>query len=269
MINRIVRIAIYFLLPLAIGLSAWLFLVGPQENVAQTLTLTAPVFVQSARAEGDTTLAGIVNEAGIAGYFQTTGPITINNELRTAFRTIEDETSTYIIGSLTVPGYPESYDVHAYVNSNGWIMTYYLKGDPAGKIIDWAHYRASNKTSIQTVLENVAAIVAGAAGKPYTGLSYYDFRNGSANRMMLIAEDMANGSTFTVQLPSSFTYFERSWSIWGQDVYLDGVRVWDGSGQLSAGSLAASQLLPDTPHTIEITYYSDAVGGLALVYQEP
>lgn len=269
MIKRLIRTAVFLMLPLAIGLSIWLFLGGSEEQTAHTLMLSAPVFVQSAHAEDDTALAGIINEAGIAGYFQTTGPIAINNELRAAFRTIEDETATYIIGSVAVPGYPESYDVHAYVNNNGWIMTYYLKSDPAGKIIDWVHYRASNKTSIQTVLENVSAIVAGAAGKPYTGLTYYDFRNVSANRMMLIAEDMANGSTFTVQLPSSFTYYERSWSIFGHDVYLDGVRVWDGNGNLNAGSLAASQLLPDIPHTIEITLYSDAVGGLAFIYQEP
>jgi hypothetical protein len=91
--------------------------------------------------------------------------------------------------------------------------------------------------------------------------------------MMLIAEDPANGGDFTVQLPPSFTYYERSWSIkniYGGYLLLNGVKVVgsDGYSALASGYLAASQLLPNITHTITI-YGNDDFGGLALIYQVP
>ena len=56
-------------------------------------------------------------------------------------------------GSAPVGTYHESQDVHVYVNKDGWIMGYYLAGDPAGKAFDWMTYHDSGRTNVTTKLE--------------------------------------------------------------------------------------------------------------------
>jgi hypothetical protein len=65
--------------------------------------------------------------------------ITINS-VASLFRTIEVSTTDYIIGSIPVPNYPETEDAHAYIHKDGWMLAYYLKVDPVGKIVDWQSY---------------------------------------------------------------------------------------------------------------------------------
>ena len=77
---------------------------------------------------------------------------------------------------------------------------------------------------------------------------------------MLIAE-AGNDESFTIQVPSDFTFYELSWSCYGSGAYLK------LDGQLLGreyGAISASQLLPDTPHTVIQQLY----GGLALVYRK-
>lgn len=271
--NRpISRLLFAFVLAVVL-LSAGFFLRGRgSQQGAFTLDLVPPGFVQTAHAEADATLAGIMDEAGIAGYYQTDGAITITPALRDVFRTVESETSTYIVGSVPVPSTPESYDVHVYVHTDGWIMIYYLDTDPVGKIIDWNVY-TSSAPSIVTVFESVAPIVAGAAGKPYNSLNYYDFRYPNANQMTLIAEDNAAEDDFIVQLPSSYTYFEYSWSAYSItnadcEWRLDDARINYSSGW-RAGLISAGLMLPNVDHTVEIDSFHYCEGGLALVYRVP
>lgn len=242
---------------------------GQENNI---FSLEPPAFVSVARAETKEISSFLDDEAGISGYFQATGPIEITDDVRSAFRTIEVETTDYIIGSVAVTDYPESEDVHVYVHVDGWILAYYLADDPAAKIFDWYDYANNGGTEINTKFEKVVAIVASLAGVPFPGLTYYDFRFPNATQLMLIAENEANGNDFTVNLPSSFTVYERSWGLRNTDGYngsnwvLDGIVV--GSvcnGCVGQGLLTAAQLLPDATHTIGIDDY----GGLALIYREP
>ena len=114
-------------------------------------------------------------------------------------------------------------------------------------------------------------MVASEAGVPFTSAIYYDFRYPNANRLMLIAETWEDGNDFTVKLPSSFVYYERSWGLfgtdwWGGNWVLDGMEVGRVcSGCTGQGALTAAQLLPDITHTIAVNHH----GGLALIYRVP
>ncbi|MFZ1471688.1 MAG: hypothetical protein WAV79_02065, partial [Anaerolineae bacterium] len=112
-------------------------------------------------------------------------------------------------------------------------------------------------------------------GVSYPGATYYDFRFPNANRLLLAAEDNRNGSQFQVNLPGSYAYYERSWSLrraGEQDAHLklDGVEIAATAGYAD-GTLTASQLLPDRYHTFEVWAYYDQLSyaGLALVYRVP
>nr|MBA3534068.1 hypothetical protein [Ardenticatenales bacterium] len=209
-------------------------------------------------------------------------------QVRAAFRTIEAETTNYIIGSVALPGYAESEDVHVYVHKDGWFLAYYLKADPVAKIFDWITYSAT-PGPIPTKLENALTLVTAQVGIPFTTATYYDFRYPNSSRMMLIAEsNLVERSTdsFEVNLPSNFTYDERSWSLgfYGEGccgdrsyLYLANTligqtdRVNNGIWAPDMyGTLTSAQLLPSTIHNFKVeTEYGFGYSGLALIYRVP
>lgn len=240
--------------------------------------LSAPPFVGVANAAADNqALDTIQNEAGISAYFQSTTPVTISS-VRSVFRTIEIETNDYILGSVDLANYPEDYAPHVYVHSDGWFLAYYSNTDPAAKIVDLNAYTASSDTVISTKLENVLAIVAGAAGVGIPGITHYDFRYPNATTMMIILErDQGTGNDyFTINIPSSFGVAERSWVLYTGGSYNNGSLTLNTttlhSGNSSTnhhyGSISAAQMPPSTTHTITVGTDSTDVGGIVLVYTE-
>lgn len=213
----------------------------------------------------------IDKEAGISAYFKANSSVSLAS-IRDVYRTIETETEKYIIGSVPVTGYPESEDVHVYVHVDGWFLAYYLASDPVAKIIDWKDY-SNNRASISTKFENILGVVASEAGVPFPGASFYDFRYPKATHLLLVAEALDDtGNTFTIKLPSTFAYFERSWSLYNTGDYgnfsLNDEKIYDACYRCNGpfyGILSASQLLPDQTHTVSV----DDLGGLAIVYQVP
>jgi hypothetical protein len=279
---------------------------GPSApaNANTVLPLHPPPFVSIANAEPALARTSIESEAGISAYFKTAASISLS-DVRDAFRTIEVETADYIIGSVPVANYPESEDVHVYVHKDGWILAYYLAADPAAKTIDWRKYHDSSRTNFTTKLESTIAVMASEAGFAFNyNATYYDFRYPNATHLMLIGEWVYDnyygyGATdsFEVKLPSSLTYYERSWSLgrWVESTSsgaatdiaqykLDGATIKSYTGmppvlvwQTTQGTLTVAQLLPDQFHTIEVRaqghpgYWNGAYayGGLALVYKVP
>ena len=244
------------------------------------LALERPAFVDAANA-ADIGVASISSEAGMSAYFKASTTISLS-AVRSAFRTIETETTDYIIGSVPVANYPESEDVHVYVHTGGWVLAYYLAADPVGKIFDWRVYHNTGRTTITTKLENTLAVIAGHAGVAFSSGTHYDFRYPNATHMMLIVEWFYGGypgsDSCQVNVPGSFAYYERSWSLCSEvsSTYkLDDATIASVSGSMATaqGVLTAVQLLPDLFHTIEVlpgnygSYYSYA--GLALVYRVP
>ena len=256
-----------------------------QASTNTTFNLQAPQFVGVAQAEADSVASFMEDEAGISCYFEASTSITLS-DVRDAFRTIEVDTTNYIIGSVAVTNYPDSEDVHVYVHTDGWIVAYYLAADPVGKIFDWRIYHDAGRTTITTKLENTLILMATEAGVAFPGGTYYDFRYPNATNLMLIAEWVqASGSggvdSFEVNLPGTFVYDERSWSLGseyfsGADYRLNGVLIYAGTGNdwsTAQGTLLATQLLPDQYHNIELTQtgYTTFYGyaGLGLIYREP
>lgn len=228
------------------------------------LRLQPPALVTTAYADTGNIGARLDEEAGISAYFNAAQPITLSR-VRSQFRTIETETTDYILGSVPVPNYVEHFDAHVYVHKSGWILAYYLRPDPVSKIID---VKARSITT--TKLANVVTAVGGAAGVPVLEVSHYDFRYPNATHMMLVAEDNANGNEFTIQVPSSFAYFERGWATQNSccDYFtVDGANKPNQSwgGESPHGIINAAQLLPDTVHTIT----TDPWGVLVVVYRVP
>jgi hypothetical protein len=237
------------------------------------LPLSRPPFLDVAHAqEGQDAVldigAKLDAEAGISAYYKSTVPIDLNTA-KTAFRTIEIQTSDYIVGSVAITGYLEHYDAHVYVHKDGWMLAYYLRPDPVGKILD-VKAQSINSTKLKSAL----AAVAGAAGAPFTTESYYDFRYPNATHMLLVSEDEANGNDFNIQLPSSYGYYERSWGLTGEGSYgysyfkLNGADLtpsfWgDFTGY---GVITAGQMVSDVQHHIMI---NNRYGVLALVYSVP
>lgn len=241
------------------------------------LVLTPPSFVAVAQAQ-EAVDGFPQDEAGISAYFRAPFSITIAS-VRPAFRTVEYEDSNYIIGSVAVPDYPESEDVHVYVHRDGWFLAYYLAGDSSGKIIDWRLYHNTGHTALSTKLESALSVVALPVGVTPSGISFYDFRYPNANRLIMIADWTDDTDTFQVNLPSDFGYFERSWSFGTSQhtakLKLNGQQLVEAccGWQTRQGTLTALQLPPAQSHTFEVIdhYYSGtaAFGGLVLIYRVP
>jgi len=249
------------------------------------IALKAPSFVRVANAQEGagaqdapeaTPMGFPQDEAGISAYFKSASPINLAN-VRSVFRVIEAETADYIIGSVPVPDWWESYDVHLYVHRTGWFLAYYLNTDVAGKIIDWKRYTG---TSVPTKLETVLAIAADAAGVPASSPSFYDFRYPNATNMMLVVEDTANGNEFSVIVPSSHAYYSRSWSLvsdvcgtgYSSSLTLDGavLKTHNRGYNASEDGISASKLLPDALHSVVVSAGCGwANGALVLLYRVP
>jgi len=247
-----------------------MFMLGIRQAELSSLEglfpLIVPPFIVSAQGTTSSIGAKLDAEAGISAWYKAPGGINLG-QVRSAFRTIETENAQYIIGSVDVPEYAEHFDAHVYVHKDGWILAYYGKEAPVSKLVD---VKAS--TIDTTILETVVSLVASAGGAPFGDVTYYDFRCPNATNMLLVAEDTSDGNTFSIQLPSSYGYFERSWAIRSYCFYVDDTcspnKVYDAT--TAYGYLTASQLLPGTTHTITIqgtTYYN--YGVLVIVYRVP
>jgi len=252
--------------------------------------LQAPPFVGVARADAGAIASFLDDEAGIAAYAQTSGPIDLS-VVRNEFRTVERETAEYIIGSVGIPDYSEDHDPHVYVHTDGWVLAYYLNSETASYVIDLRHYDGVEMGT--TKLEDAIYEILSAIGIISFDTSYYDFRSPNATHIMLIAEAIYDdgNESFDVLLPSDFTYYDKSWTHAlhatngspDSALYLDDASISElqtSEWVFARDSLSTAQLPAGVPHTISVHLeesYSypygtndlgDAFCGLALVYQE-
>lgn len=259
---RVIALCLLFLLSLTYQADSM------TNTGSTTLQLDAPYFVRVARAESNASTTDIGTkldqEAGISAYYKSPDLITLSL-VRGQFRTIETETADYILGSVAVEDYPEHFDAHVYVHKDGWILAYYLKDTSVSKIVYTKTYNIGTSKLISAI-----AKVAAAAGVPFSDATYYDFRYPNATHMMFIYEDSANGNDFTIQLPSSYSYYERSYMVSGYPSYyfrIDGVSPTPTyqEGYLQYGYVSTAQLQTDVTHTITVNQN----GVLVIVYREP
>ena len=221
-------------------------------------------------------------EAGISAYTNVQQAVDLT-KAKDAFRTIEQQTEDYIVGSVPLPDYGEAEDVHAYVHKTGWIVAYYLRDEPAAKIVDWKNYGQDGKI-YGTKLETGLTVLCSACQVAPREVKYYDFRCPEANRLLIIADaayQVAEDS-FTVKIPSGFYVSERSFLHYFQKssrsatsvLSLDNTEVSKlGTGGTSQyGILTPVQLSIDDFHTVTIgtgLQNDESLCTIVLVYLEP
>ena len=176
---------------------------------------------------------------------------TLDLELaKSGFKSIEKETSNYVVGSISLPDRPENDDVHCFVHKDGWIVVYYLKSEPLCKIIDWDSYigETLTKTKLQIGLEEICNVLFITP----TNAKYFHFQYPNADEMMLIIETVYDSSyypsvhsdSFNLKIFSELTVYERAWTHRAQLI--------DGSTtSTEVGLLTYAQLIPDIFHTVE------------------
>jgi len=255
---------------------------GTTTQSGETYHFIKPVFAQSM----STAPTFLDEEAGISLYVNIGQSIDLA-VAKTVYRALEKETADYAVGSVNV-SISENEDVHCFVHKNGWIVTYYLKGEPVSKIVDWNLWSQSTskltKNKLQVGLEKMANTL-GVWSVP--SVSYYHFQHPNATKCMIILETLVGSGedSFNVTIPNDIAVYERSWSHYAQNPYyyhsyfkIDGntINSISSSAQdpmTNRGTLIVAQLFPSAGHVVSVS--SDRPGStlygvcVALVYQEP
>lgn len=239
------------------------------------LALQAPSFVTAAYASDVAQTPTFPADIGISAYFKAPNGITINNRLRGIYRTIEDQTDDYIVGSVPIEGYDTSEDVHVYIHKDGWVLAYYRSAEPASKIVDWVAYQAGSN-AVPNRLTKALSTAAGGAGVGVPAQpSYYHFQYPDANRMTIAAHSSNDSaSQFTIRLPSDgFEYYETSYALGCNDsgslaINSQQVASVNGFGQRIAQTTPI--LRTEQEHTISVraTWSRPVVGAILVIYKE-
>jgi len=242
------------------------------------ITLVKPSFLSNVSAATSPGPNFLYQEAGISAYTNVGQTIDIKT-VSSIFRTIEKQTSDYIVGTVALPNYPVTDYVHVYADTSGWIVAYYLKDQPASMIVDWNNYGQDGVIK-GTKLDTAIDIVSKAAGVYVTTQRYYyDFSYPDANKLMIVIGGRwsAETSTFNLKLPSSFTFYEYSYSLYtgyggGTNLYIDDNNIRHGdSDTIYTGTLSSAQLAPNIFHTIKVGvdwFPKYAFAAIVLVYKE-
>ncbi|MDO8472328.1 MAG: hypothetical protein Q7T05_00755 [Dehalococcoidia bacterium] len=184
-------------------------------------------------------------EAGITAYVNLARTIDLA-AVKSRFRTLERETSDYVVGSVALPGYDSSHDIHAFVTRSGWVAGYYSRAEPTSKIVDTASYTPGGSAIPTKLILGLTQLGLGVAS---SNLTYYHFGQPSANRMQIIAD----ASLFYITIPSAFAVYEAS--IATRLVYF-------------AGSINADLLSSDTRHQIYTSAGYWYIDGLLIAYAD-
>jgi hypothetical protein len=233
--RRFARISAIVVILLACAIVAGYFIGGDPSHKEAGGLFGDLIFVRPVLAAEGTSF--LEQEAGMSLYLNAAQALDLA-KAKGVYKTIESETSTYLIGSIALPNLPETDDVHCYVQKDGWIVVYYLKAEPVSKIIDWNYYSGGQLTSNK--LKVGMSQMCDALGFTPTDAKYYHFQFPYANGWMIAADSASwDTDTFKMNIPSSFTFYERSWSLCA------------GSGRTACGLLSSTQLLPDMDHTVE------------------
>lgn len=207
---------------------------------------------------------------------------------KNAFKAIERQTAGYIIGSVALAGYEESYDVHVYVDTSGHMVAYYLKSEPASKIIDWRGYISGPMTLAGSNLEDALLKVCNALSISLPAVTYYDFRYPDSQTIKIVTDEalVAGTDTFKILIPSGHMVYSATWShgtyrpsgssTYDSDFMLNGTTLNHFSSiptgwQLKEGVIAPASLLLDTQHEFSIQSDhgdNDAYAAIVLIYQE-
>jgi hypothetical protein len=232
------------------------------------ISLVRPAFAQ------DETTSFLEKEAGMACYTKLNQKIDLASAKK-AFRTIEKDTDTYIVGSIPVPGYEAvtTEDAHCFIHKDGWIVAYYLRDEPTSKIMNWQNW--DGKTINPIILQCLVS-ASSSVGVTPNDVKYYNFKYPDANRFIIIAD---RGS-FKLTTPTSLVIYDRSYSTYhsrtaatGRWTDYDELIIDNSKIDSAIGFLTVSQLTFDVPHVIQSYRGNNNAGAsdsgiaIAIVYQ--
>ena len=198
--------------------------VGESRGGSFAISLVPPSFVSVAGAaettSGEAAGGGGAfpeDEAGLCAYINTHQTIDIE-KVKTIFSEVEEVGDNYIIGVTNISDFGGDIDVHVYADTDGWIVAYFTKDEPAAKIMQWGTADVDNPviTTITTTTLRDALYKAGDAagiGIPSAAIKYYDFEYPNANGMTLFVRTRAtDGTNITqVEIPADYILYEASY----------------------------------------------------------
>ena len=243
--------------------------------------------VEPFSADIEAGLSFLEDEAGISAYGQVSS---VDLDLaENAFKNVEQKTDDYIVGSVALPDYGETHDVHVYVDISGWIIAYYLNEEKASKIIDWVDYYGNPEITSTKLSDAIDMVTLEMLVLP-PDIEYFDFRYPDATKMMIVTDEEFVDSateTFRIMAPGDYSMYNRTWShaIYDQgsgstsgNIKIDGVELHSGSSsegwQIWEGDITPTQLFPNLFHEISL-YHNENYGddasyvGIMLIYTEP
>ena len=107
---------------------------------------------------------------------------------------------------MAFPDYPPSEDAHVYTQQDGWVVAYYMRAEPASKVVDWLSYSGSRMST--TKLHRGLSELCNSMGLVIKDVNYFDFRYPAANKMLILID----GDTFKITIPSELMVYEKSFS---------------------------------------------------------
>jgi hypothetical protein len=123
-----------------------------------SVSLLRPAFAQTG--------SFLDQEAGIAAYVQVSAPVNLES-VKGTFKIIEQETSDFVVGTVEITNAPLA--PHVFVNSEGWIVAYFLKDESVGYAWPFGHGLKPPDDVLARALTQVGATAGGAP----TPISYF------------------------------------------------------------------------------------------------
>lgn len=182
------------------------------------LALVPPAF-----AQGTVAKSFLETEAGISVYVKLDQKIDLSRA-RALYKVLEDETDTYLIGSVELVDYGEDWVPHAWVHRDGWVVVYYSKGEPASRLMRWKGYKYGQEgittTTLYEVLVGLCTKLGGDVSALGATMSYYHWQYPETSRMLVVVDTTNTGSdTFTYTIPAGVAVSEVSASHCGEVGY--------------------------------------------------
>jgi hypothetical protein len=219
------------------------------------ISLEAPPFISVAEASQGAE-AFPTDKAGISASVKLT---TLNiDKVRTIFSKVVDIGDNYIIGIVPIPNLGGNTEAHLYADTDGWLVAYFTKEEPAAKIMKWPENYSTITRVTTTTLQEALRTAGQSAGVGIREVKYYDFRFPDANTVTLLVTLASNKPPITqVKIPEDWTLYEASY--YGSGVKVDGAQISSSKTSDSyQGAITVGVL-----HTIET---SSAVA-TALIYK--
>ena len=217
------------------------------------------------------------DEAGISSYVNVCQSISITDAIN-AYIQLEELSQTHAIGIIEIDNRIDissggsiggTRRVHVYVDTEGYVVAYFKKSEPASLIIKWSGMGLAspkiNDFTTNAAIEEMCSVIGVSYPAIEDDIQYYDFEYPEAQKMLIFVNTICDeGTEYThIFLPDTYSLYESSYYNVGSShsvLYLDeaSAKGWWGYYELSLGE----------PHTIKLKSSGSAGVGTILIYTE-